>query len=142
MTVFLVVVSIASGVFMQALRTQRNITNLSESLNNISLALERMSREMRFAFGFPQTIDSNQITFINASGRTVTYKLNGKVIERHLLGEGAEAITAEDVYVSNLRFIRNGGTKSPRITIVAEVTANDSPIQLQTTISSRILTDQ
>ncbi|MBU2101678.1 type II secretion system GspH family protein [Patescibacteria group bacterium] len=142
MTVFLVVISIASGVFIQALRTQKTVSSLSEAMNNATLAIEQMSREVRTAFNI-KLVSGGGLNFINASGRNVTYSLGNGVIQRRVPGEGIKDLTSPDINISSLQFISKSEANPPLITISIVVLAGkDIELQLQTTVSSRLLIEQ
>jgi prepilin-type N-terminal cleavage/methylation domain-containing protein len=55
---FSVLVSIAAGGFVQALRSERQITAMVSTESNISIALEEMTREMRTGYLFCHQADS------------------------------------------------------------------------------------
>ena len=52
MTLFIIVVSIATGAFIHALKDQRDIRRLTSANSNISQALEIMAREVRTGENF------------------------------------------------------------------------------------------
>ena len=146
---FIILISIATGAFINTLRTQRIITNLSESLNNTSFAIEQIAREVRVGFGFDN--GGNTLEFTNSSGNDVVYSLknnsdgngDGQGIER--CEEGVcRMITAPEVNISNLEFILQGDLEGdrepPRVTILISVMGEKGiKVNMQTTISSRIL---
>ena len=140
-SLFIVLISLASGAFINTLRTQRIITNLSESMNNISFAIEQISREVRVGFQFSGGGDTLQ--FVNSSGDDVIYRLLDNSIER-CENLSCKMITTPDVNVDNLEFIFQGegadDGEPPRVTILISVIGEkDISVNLQTTISSRIL---
>ena len=55
MTLFIVIVALTSGLFVRTLRTQRVISEISKTLDDATLAIEQMSREIRVGYGFPQS---------------------------------------------------------------------------------------
>ena len=148
---FIILISIATGAFINTLRTQRIITNLSESLNNTSFAIEQIAREVRVGFGFESGGDEDTLQFFNSSGNEVIYSLknngdgngDGQGIERCESGE-CRMITAPEVNISNLKFILQGDSEGdgepPRVTILISVMGEKGiKVNMQTTISSRIL---
>src|SRR3989344_2588360 len=86
MTVFLTVMGLSSGIFMQTLRSQRTITSISESMNNTTLALEQIAREMRTGFNF-ENASEDRISFTDGYGDYVSYRLISS-------GEGEAAFRA------------------------------------------------
>jgi len=149
---FVTLVSISSGAFVQTLRNQRIVTRLSESMSNTTFVIEQISREIRTGFSFNVSGGSNggdKLQFINSSGETISYKLIDSGIARC---EGSscasdnkyDALTSERVEIDNLKFIpqgvSSGDGEPPRITILISILGgNDIKVQLQTTISSRII---
>src|SRR3989344_7516136 len=76
MTVFLTVIGLSSGIFIQTLRSQRTITSISESMNSATLALEQIAREMRTGFNFENPTE-DRISFTDGYGNYVAYLLIG-----------------------------------------------------------------
>lgn len=147
MTLFVVLISISSGAFIQSMRSQRAATALIAANSNAQLALEQMAREMRTGQNFFASV--SEINFTNAAAENVTYRLNAadEAIERSIDGTTFKKITAENVKVENLNFRLFQGTASdpypPRITITLRIGASGAQIEgafidLQTTISSRV----
>jgi prepilin-type N-terminal cleavage/methylation domain-containing protein len=151
---FSVVVSIAVGGFVHALRTQRQAQLLLAANSNASAALEIMAREIRTGQNFKQS-SASALTFTNANGKTVTYHLGSSgAIEKdeNRLGE-FQPITSSNVAVSNLSFLVQGVGAGdgypPRITISFAVSPNStdsavsgSKVNLATTVSARLTDDQ
>ena len=139
---FVVLISIASGSFIQALRTQRIVTNLSISMNDASFVIEQIAREIRVGFNFSTTNNGKNIKFNDPSGKLVEYRFVNEGIER--CEGGCKIITSPDVRIDNLKFILKGNASGdglpPRVTILISVIGDkEIKIHLQTTISSRIL---
>lgn len=143
---FLVVVTVASGGFIQALRTQRNLVALMAVNDNASLSLEQMAREMRTGFGFSAADNGGRIDFTNAAGIPVVYELDseGGVVRN------SQKITADNVRVKNLKFIlrdcppRVLPLSCPRrITVSLNAVSEkydleNFAVNLQTTVSARL----
>jgi len=159
-SLFSVVVSIAAGGFVSALRTQRQSSALTLANSNVSLALEQMSREIRTGKNFgcvgslggaetPSTC-SNGLAFTNANGESVAYCPDGAGgIVRALNSDCAagEEITSDSVIVNYLLFRlvgTSGGQAPARVTILLGVGPREKEISgnvlnLETTVSSRFL---
>ena len=154
MSLFSIVISIVSGVFIRSMRTQRTITAFIAANSNASLAIEQIAREIRtgtdFCIGENIPCGSSELKFTNANGEAVRYSLTGQAIAKKV-GDGSDIpITANNVAVKNLSFNLKGeqlGDKNtPRITLSLGVGAtgvsfNDALLNLETTISSRVLKD-
>lgn len=137
---FVIVISIASGTFVQALRTQREVLALMAANDNASLALEQMVREIRTGSVFSTT--GSSLSFNNYLNKPVTYDLSGEKIQRN-----GQTITASNVAVTYLNFTLFGGEpadgQSTRVLINLGVSSKGNlqgfVTPLQTSVSSRIL---
>lgn len=149
MSLFVLLISIASDAFIRALRTQRMVVSLLEANNNASLALEQMVREMRTGSDFTN-ISNSEIRFVNGGGDVVLYRLDGGVllrgIENVLMERVYKKITADSIQVTRLRFSlvgeQAGDGSPPRITIIMSVSVKSKYLEgvsmnLQTTVSAR-----
>ena len=144
------IMTIATGSFVRALRTQRQISGLISAENNMHLVFEQMVREFRTGTAFCSASlcpSPDELTFTNAAGQSVTYRLNGLAIERGVGGTFV-ALTSRNVSVSYLHFAVSGQESgdgwSPRITISVGVSSNEvgaaaAVAHLQTTVSARLL---
>lgn len=151
---FGVIVSIAMGGFVRALRTQRQIVALITANSNVSLVLEQIAREIRTGFNFcganPCSADS--LTFTNAKGETVTYKFGTApegygIITRTVGASGTpNQITADNVNIRYLNFVLlNDPNYPPRVTILTGLSPNSNQAagvsenitNIQTTVSTR-----
>ncbi len=154
MTVFLIVIGISSGIFLRTIKTQRIVTDMSTSLNNITLALEQIAREARTGYAFVVEGDSDEILkFTNAQGEKIVYEYNNNPddngrgwIARQANEGDAQPITSAEVNISKLRFERRnevGGKLMPTLITITLTTLGESDIEinLQTSVSSRIIGD-
>jgi prepilin-type N-terminal cleavage/methylation domain-containing protein len=149
MAVFAIVISVATGAFIRALRTQRQLTSFAAANSNVSLMLEQMAREIRVGSSFSQT-DPTRITFTNGRGEQVTYSYDSerKAVARAIDAQPAQMLTSENVDVRNLEFQLQFADPHDgypaRITIVTAVSPKEqgvdtSVIRIQTTVSARSL---
>jgi len=147
MGLFVVLIGIATGGFIRALRTQRLMVALMAANDNVSSALEQMAREIRTGYDFNK-ISETELQFVNTYDIKVSYKLNDKTIERCVEESGlwnCKKITAEKVNISNFKInLLDNNDYPPRITISLSVGINNKyfenvSINVQTTISSRVL---
>ncbi len=154
MLIFVVVISIVAGVFIKTIRTQKAITALIAANDSASLAIEQMAREMRTSNNFCGGADcpQNEISFTNAKGEPVVYKLDNEAVKRSADGGAVfNSITATNVKVENLRFFVTGNqfgdfsdSLPTKITILLSIKAKGTGVEsaatnLQTTITSRRL---
>ncbi len=138
-TVFLVVITVAVGGFVRALKTHRQAMSLMAANSNVSAAIEQISREIRTGSNF--VISGGALTFDNADGAPVTYEASGGSITRTSLSP-AQSITDNNVIVDYLRFnLGPINNYPPRIIINLGIRPNqpeiNTSINFQTTISSR-----
>lgn len=153
MMLFIILLSIAVGGFIRALRTQRAITALMEANDNVSFALEQMAREIRTGYHFIKLSDS-ELQFVNAQNLVVWYRLNDVTIERGTesvtLQRTYKKITADSAKISNFNIAlfgaEDGDGYPPRITISLSVSIRGPGVEklgistnVQTTVSSIIL---
>ena len=160
--IFLILISIAIGGFINALRGQRVAVGLMEINDNMGLVLEQMAREIRTGYDFIPA--SGELQFRNVKGKAVSYKLNNNIIEK---GEGPDfasliftPIIAENVKIVDFNIYACGenldstllndcpspSNTQPKITLSLKITGKgkDKYIEklgiyndIQTTISSR-----
>jgi len=151
MGLFVVLIGIATGGFIRALRTQRLMVALMAANDNVNLALEQMAREIRTGYHFSKISDT-ELQFVNADNIVVFYRLNDGAIERGtedvFLQRTYKKITADNVKITNFKIHllgnNDGDGYPPRITISLSVGINNKyfenvSINVQTTISSRVL---
>lgn len=143
---FVILISLASGSFIQALRTQRVVTNLSASMNDVAFVMEQISREIRVGFSIKG--GGGSMDLINADGDRIFYKFMesgiGRCVNACTSDGDYKLMTSPDVEIDNLEFILRGNSlgdgEPPRVTIVTSIISeNQIRVNLQTTISSRIL---
>ncbi len=151
MGLFIILMGIAAGSFIRAMRTQRAIVALMAANDNASLTLEQMAREIRTGSNFIK-LSETELRFDNAYTVPVVYRLEGGAVERGTTDINFittyKKITADNVKVNNFvikLFGQNPGDGyPPRITISISATGINSFLEgvstnIQTTISARIL---
>jgi len=158
MSVFLILLVVAIGIFVNGLRDQRHLTDLMAVNNNVGIVLEQMAREIRTGYNFEVSGDCETLEFVNGQKTTegdesyTTYTLSGGTINRNEDGGISGPLTSSNVLVKNLCFsLEQHGTASIikdcnpwRITILMEVETRNSGSNakksyIQTTVSSRVL---
>ena len=157
MGLFAVVVTIAVGGFLTALRSERQAAALIAANSNVSLAIETMAREIRTGYDFaPDTAAlSHQLDFRNALGESVTYCYDSvqEAILRSITGGACGGANYSLVTSNNIR-VRDGwfviqswtnpsGDKLGRVTLGLSISSKDVSLvndifHLQTTISGRV----
>ena len=149
MSLFTILVSIAAGGFVKAMKTQRTLTALMAANDNVSLVVEQIAREMRTGYRFctessplrisddPEreeecrSLASNEIMFVNSKNETVFYKIENGFIRRAVSsifperGNNYKEITGNNVSIKDFRINLMGNQPNdnlpPRITIFFSV---------------------
>jgi prepilin-type N-terminal cleavage/methylation domain-containing protein len=155
---FAIIVDVAAGGFVRALRAQRQTSALLAANSNASLVLEQMFREMRTGSDFigenlydpcpvssdPTTKICKEITFVNAMGESVTYSYGVDSNEFGVVKRNNLPITGSNVDVKDLGFIILGEKPSsetgcssascgldaypPRITITLSISPRETSV--------------
>ena len=81
MSIFVILISIAAGGFVNILRNQRLVIALMVVNDNMSLSMEQMAREIRTGYNFSK-ISNQEFQFVNSHNQIVSYRLNEGAIER------------------------------------------------------------
>ncbi|OGG38588.1 hypothetical protein A3I34_02335 [Candidatus Jorgensenbacteria bacterium RIFCSPLOWO2_02_FULL_45_12] len=151
LTVFSILLVVAVGIFLSALKNQRFITERISAGSNAGIALEQISRELRTGYFDPslgaplpnRATCLNSITFVSGqeagiSGKEaiVTYSLSNGRIFRSVSGGSGEALTAGNVLVENACFeiyqtndVGNVECYPPRFFIRLAVASKDLKIE-------------
>ena len=166
MSVFTALLAFAVGVFVQGMRSERQVTEEIAVNNEMSLVLEQLVREIRTGSffaplggytkgnGFYETqvlfpIDgAANLQFEDESVKTIMYRLQGSDADARLerddgSGVGFLPLTGKDTSVQLLKFFvsREEFCTPPRVTVLLEVRAAGSTrpaVPIQTTVSSRV----
>ena len=165
MSIFVILVSIAVGGFINILRNQRLAIALMSVDDNMSLSMEQMAREIRTGYNFIK-ISDEEFQFVNANNRIVWYRLSNGAIERVMESVSLEKIP-QKITADNVKIVKfnvgicgknlspdltlescgtGGNSYPPRITLSFTITSAEPDIEklkiftnIQTTISSRVL---
>jgi len=123
MSVFIVVIALTSGIFVNTLRAQRQVNQFMTVNSDASLVLEKMAREARLGFNFNLTSDSvgncsggtfNRMEFERARNGSITnviYRWNWNpsvgigTIERSEGGASFVSLNSPNVSVKRFCFL-------------------------------------
>ncbi|MFZ1075494.1 MAG: prepilin-type N-terminal cleavage/methylation domain-containing protein [Minisyncoccia bacterium] len=127
---FAIITTLAAGAYFMIIGLNRQAEGITTGIDNLSFALETMTREIRTGTGYPTTDGtSNSFTFTNNGGTTVAYDkdpVSGAL--RRTAGGTAVALTDPSVTINNLSFTTTGGKKTdqlaPRVTIIVQGTVS------------------
>lgn len=151
MSVFIILLTISVGAFVQALRSERRLIALMAINSNAGAVLEQMAREIRTGYGFTcasPPCSASSLSFKNYKGNAVMYSFAGGAINRTESGGTSAQMSAADVDVKAAAFtvsrrVDISQCNPWRITITMEVGSKNSAVtqttELQTTVSSRVL---
>lgn len=146
MGIFGLVIGMTVGIFVLAITTQRRITALKNVDDNIRFTVESMAREIKTGKNFSS--GASTLSFINANGESIIYRLNANIVEKSSDGgTNYSAVTSSEVTVNYLNFYLMGQSAGdglePRITITIGATSQvgnqSANLKVQTTISERFL---
>lgn len=160
--VFAVAALLSTSSLLSLTDAQRKTSSLSSAYDNLRFTTETMAKDMRTGNIFYCGADSSDLpavptpkdcasggpalTYKNAAGDIVSYRLFGGKIEKFAGGVLSGAMTSPDITISTLAFYVLGsaaGGEQPRITIVIRGGAgrgrSSSEFNLQTTVSQRII---
>jgi len=157
--IFLIIISMTSGFFVSALRSQRRILPTQELLDQVSYVLEYMGRALRMAkkdltgscitAGHNYGTTPNGIKFIDYNNNCTEYYLDAGQLKKRI-GANSWELTSSKIKVNQFRISLSGVAQpptdnlQPRATIFLEALGRgregEQPkIQIQTTISQRKL---
>ena len=144
--IFSMVIGMTVGIFVLAITTQRRIIALKSVDDNIRFTVESMAREIKTGKNFSS--GASLLSFTNANGESVIYRLNANAVEKSSDG-GANysAVTGSEIIINYLNFYLMGHLAGdglePRITITIGATGQvgnqSANLKVQTTISERLL---
>lgn len=144
MAIFSALITIASGAFIRALRSQQTATNISEVNDNVNIVLDRIARDIKSGSGFLWDAATRDLKLVNAAGQTVHYRLTDSGLEFGIENESGEIIytplTAENIRITG--FDINVTGVPPRLTVNISASGFGRELEnistnIQTTVSTR-----
>ena len=158
LSIFIVILTISMSSILGVFDANRKSRSLKTVLNNLNLAVETMSKEMRFGKNYhcglgtvtsPQNCPSGDtlVSFLSSSGIQITYRLNAGSSEKQTGSRGYMAITAPEIVIDDLVFYTIGAGTSdslqPKVLMKLQSHAGTGKSQtnftLQTLVSQRTL---
>ena len=133
LSLFMVVMTIAMGSVVSIFDANRKTQSESAVMNNLNLAVESLSREMRFGKNYhcgsgdytaPQNCPSGDtsVSFLSSNGVQMVYRLNGTALERSVDGGSTfAAVTAPEIVLENVKFYVLGAGAPPSNTLQPKV---------------------
>lgn len=148
--IFSLVATVASGIFINAIKAQKAISAKQNVAENLRYAMEFMVKELRMAKAIDISSKNgvfNTIKFNNSASpvHEIIYSLSGDVIKKEDVtgGMGAQPISSGEVSITSLDFMINNWDSSaaPFITILIKAKAKSGAgkeAELQAGVSPRI----
>lgn len=158
-SIFIIIMTISMGSIISIFDSNRKSQSLKTVLTNMNIAVESMSKEMRYGknyhCGFEGTITIPQncasgdtwISFLSSDNLQITYRLNGQTIEKEVNDGGYIAVTAPEIVIDDLTFYTlgagTGDTLQPKVLIKikghAGANKGRTEFTLETLVSQRTL---
>ena len=159
LTMFIVVMTISMGSILSVFDANRKSKAMKAALTNINLAMESMSREMRFGTRYhcgsgtisvPQdcpTGNESRFGFLSSDNIQITYRLTNGALEKQVGSGSFISVTGPEVDIQDLDFYtvgsNTGDTLQPKTLIVVRGRAGTNKglteFTLQTLVSQRVL---
>lgn len=135
---FALIMLLASGAYLLMIGLNRQAQATATGINNLSFALEAMTRDIRTGTGYDcggqSSCQVGSFSFKNENGTSVMYNLSGSALQK-TVSATPSILTDPSVTVSSLTFYVNGATKSdnqqPRVTIIVSGTVSSGPGKTQ-----------
>lgn len=132
---FAVVMTLAAGAYLIIIGINRETQGIASGIDNVSFALETMTRTIRTSTNYGCPIAGTDCTagstfsVVNGSGQTVSYTLSGGIITQTTNGvtipltDASISITSLLFYTTGVQsYTQNGNTQQARVTIVVSGT--------------------
>lgn len=156
--IFTIIMTLSMGSIVGIFDSNRKVRTLKTVMNNLNLAVESMSKEMRFgkryhcgAGDVTQVANcgtgGNLMSFLATDGTQITYRLSGSSIEKQVGNGGYAAVTAPEVVIDDLAFYTlgagTGDSLQPKVIIKIKSHAGSgkerTDFTLETMVSQRAL---
>lgn len=110
-SIFAIVMFISFSAILNIFDANRKGRAIRTAMTNLDIAIEEMSKEMRYGTKYhcgstgnqttPQSCPSGdaQMSFLSSDNQQITYRLNGTMIEKKVDNENYAAILSPDVFV-------------------------------------------
>lgn len=135
---FTVVMTLASGAYLVIINANRQAQSVATGINNLSFALETMTRNIRTGTNYGCPISGsdcpnggNSFQFTNSDGVLVTYSRSATFAIQETKAAAVRALTDPSVNISSLWFYvagtatrASGDYRQPRVTIVVSGTVS------------------
>jgi len=165
-SIFLIIMTISMGAILSIFTANDKVGNLKTSMDNLNLAVETMSREIRFGSRYhcgtgvlsvPENCTGGtlQLSFLSNNGEQIVYKPGtnpdgtNNILKSVDGGATFVAVTAPEISIQNFIFYVTGATKTnpeyqPRLVIIIKgqvgaKASSQTSFNIQTEVSQRLL---
>ena len=158
-SIFIIIMTISMGSIIGIFDASRKSRSLKTVLNNLNLAVESMSKEMRFGDNYhcgvsctitlPKNCSNGDtlMSFLSSDDEQVTYRLNGTTIEKKVDAEIYLPLTGSEIVIDDLTFYTLGSgvgdSLQPKVLIIIRSHSGTgkgrTDFTLQTLVSQRAL---
>ena len=157
-SIFAIIMTISMGSILGIFDANRKSRSIKTVMNNLNLAIESMSKEMRYGKNYhcgsgtvttPQNCASGDtlMSFFSSEDEQITYRLTGTALEKQVDNGSFISVTAPEVVIDSLSFYTLGAglvdTLQPKVIIKvkghAGGTKGRSDFTLETLVSQRAL---
>lgn len=159
-TVFITVMTIAMGAIFSVFNSNAKSKNMKTALANLNVALESMSREIRFGsvyhcgpYTYPNILTpqdcpagDSRFTFISSDGTTITYRQNSQAVDKNVNGGGPVRVTGPEITIQSLTFYTLGSSQAdtlqPKTVIIVRGTVGTGSAKAVTSFAMQTLVSQ
>ncbi len=142
---FSLIMTLASGAYFMMIGINRQVQGIASGIDNLSFALETMTRSIRTGTGYSCptgatscTLDagSTPFSFTDSNGVSTSYSLSGSAVQK-TSGAVSNILTEPSVTVSSLMFYVFNANRPPsdylqaRVTIIVSGTVSYGPGKTQ-----------
>lgn len=157
-SIFIIVMTVSMGSIVGIFEANRKSRSLRTVITNLNLAVEGMTKEMRYGTNYhcgsgnvnsPQNCPSGDtlMSFLSSNDEQITYRLNGTLIEKKIGNEQYIPLTSPETIIDSLTFYTLGAgtdnTLQPKVLIIIKSHAGSdkgrTDFTLETMVSQRIL---
>lgn len=148
MAIFLFIIGVAIGIFISIIKNQKRILAEQQALNQVSYAMEHMSKALRMAKTAPddtcldkkgyiyqltrwdnQIATYNGIKFINQSNEDVCqeFYLEGGILKEQKNGQDSLNLTSFNLKINHIKFIINPQKSDEQEVAIASTSESSEP---------------
>jgi prepilin-type N-terminal cleavage/methylation domain-containing protein len=104
---FAIIMILAAGAYLIIIGINNRVQSMTAGINNLSFALETMTRDIRTGTGY--SVSGSQFTFTNSQNQSTTYSLSSGALQKRIGTAAAYPITdSSAVQVTSLSFLPTG----------------------------------